>query len=364
MDEKEKLKFKLRKLLKDLSSHRARHTELVSVYVPMGYNIQNIINQISTELGTARNIKSATTRKNVQAALEKMLSQLRMYKKTPPNGVAIFSGNVSGKEGSMDVKVWAIEPPELLKMRLYKCDQVFFLDPLKELMLPKHTYGLLIVDRREANFALLKGKTIAPIVSMKSAVPGKFKAGGQSAARFSRVIENLAKDWFKKVGETANKEFDQKEIEGIIVGGPGPTKEDFANGEFMNNNIKKKIIGIKHLSYTGDFGLNELVEKSEDVLAKEDIIKEKKLVERFLTMLSVNAEKVAYGQGEVERAVEMGAVEVLLLSEDISDSKTEELIEKMDKAGGDILIISTETREGRQLSDMGGFAAILRFALQ
>jgi len=363
MVSEQKAKLQLRKIVKDLSSYRARHTELISVYVPAGYNLDLIINQLHSEAGTARNIKSAGTRKNVIAALEKMVSQLRVYKKTPENGLAIFSGNVAERPGQTDVKVWAIEPAEPLKLKMYKCDQSFYLEPLKEQMAVKVAYGLLVMDNREADIAVLKGKIIVPVTGLKSAVPGKIRAGGQSAARFARVREGMVRDFYKKVGEAANKELAGKEIIGILVGGPGPTKEDFVNGDFLNNDIKKKIIGIKHLGYTGEFGLNELVEKSEDVLAKEEIVREKQAMDRFLMLLNTKPSSVAYGEAEVKKAISMRAVELLLISEEISERKAEELMDEVEKAGGETMMISKDTREGKQLSGLGGLAAILRFSI-
>ena len=58
-------KYKLKKLKKELEKLKGRHTELVSVYVPAGYNLQLISDHISQEIGTATNIKSKLTRKNV-----------------------------------------------------------------------------------------------------------------------------------------------------------------------------------------------------------------------------------------------------------------------------------------------------------
>ena len=116
----EQQKHKLKKFIKDLSSHKGRHTSLVSVYVPEGYEINKIIQHLSQESGTATNIKDATTRKNVIDALEKMIQHLRLFKQTPPNGLAVFSGNVASHEGKQDFKVWSIEPPIPLKTRLYR----------------------------------------------------------------------------------------------------------------------------------------------------------------------------------------------------------------------------------------------------
>ena len=360
MDSKQKQKLK--KFIKGLEQIRGRHTELVSVYVPASYELLKIIQHLQQEQGTASNIKDKNTRKNVIDSLERMIRYLRLFKKTPPNGLAVFAGNKSEKEGQADIDVWSIEPPEPIKTRMYRCDQTFQLDILREQIESKEVYGLIVIDNREANLGLLKGMAITEITKMDSMVPGKIKAGGQSQARFSRLREEAAHNFYKKAGEAANKEFlPMKELKGIIVGGPGPTKEIFLDGNYLNTQLKNKVIGIKDLSYTGEFGLNELVDKSHDILEKQEVTKEKQLVQKFFDMLNKEPEKTAYGKKEVEKAISMGAVDMLLISEDLEDSEIEDLQEKAEAIGAKIEIISIETREGAQLRDLGGIAAMLRF---
>ncbi|MBI4983129.1 peptide chain release factor 1, partial [Candidatus Woesearchaeota archaeon] len=104
-------KLHLKKFIRELKEQKALHTEFVSVYIPKDYDIIKIINHLAEEQGTASNIKSAVTRKNVQMALEKMIQHLRLFPKTPPNGLAVFTGNVAAVEGKQDMRVWSIEPP-------------------------------------------------------------------------------------------------------------------------------------------------------------------------------------------------------------------------------------------------------------
>ena len=355
-------RFHLKKFVKELENYRGRHTELVSVYVPQDYDLNKIINHLGQEQGTASNIKSASTRKNVTDALERMIQHLKLFKRTPPNGLVVFSGNVAEREGQQDFKVWSIEPPIPLKTRIYRCDKEFVLDILRDMLDAKEVYGLVVMDRRDANIALLKGKTIVPLLKTHSEVPGKFKAGGQSAMRFARQIEGAAKEHYKKVAEYMKETFLKMEgLKGIIVGGPGPTKYDLVEGDFITNEVKKKIIAIKDLSYTGDFGLEELLEKSNDVLAQEDVIEEKKIVGRFLEMLATKQSMTAYGENEVMEKLKMGIVDILLLSEDLPEEKVEEFENAAQPFGTNVRIISTQTREGVQLRDLGKIAAILRY---
>jgi peptide chain release factor subunit 1 len=193
-------------------------------------------------------------------------------------------------------------------------------------------------------------------------VPGKTRAGGQSAARFMRLREDAAKEFYKKIAQQITDEFYGKEnIKGIIVGGPGPTKYELVDGNFLNQELKKKIIGIKDLSYTGPFGLQELVDKSDDLLAAEEIVGEKQVMSRFFNYLAKQPGMVAYGEEEVKRYLLMAAVDIVLLSESLEESKIDEFDSLAKPSSAEIKIISTETREGVQLRDIGKVAAILRY---
>ncbi len=296
-------KLKLKRFIQELNSHKAAHTEFISVYVPQNYDLVKIIQHLAQEQGTASNIKSASTKKNVQAALEKMIHHLRTFKKTPPHGLAVFSGNVASKEGKQDLRIWSIEPPAPLNTRIYRCDKHFVTDILGEMIIEKQVYGLVVLDRRDANLALLKGKTIIPLKKTHSEVPGKFKAGGQSAARFARIREGAYKEHFKKIAEYMKEQFLPlgNDLKGIILGGPGTTISSFLEKDYITGDIKKKIIGTRDLSYTGDFGLQELIDKSQDLLAKEEIAEEKKIMQKFFDLLAKTTKKVAYGTKEVKK---------------------------------------------------------------
>lgn len=79
-------------------------------------------------------------------------------------------------------------------------------------------------------------------------------------------------------------------------------------------------------------------------------------------MLATNSDKVAYGIADVKKALEFGAVDKLLLSEDFEGiDELEDMAEQMKTK---VFIISTETKEGVQLRDLGGAAAILRYSIE
>jgi len=362
MDEQEKLR--LERLIEELESYRGRHTELVTVYVPADYSLNMIAKQVETEKSTAVNIKSKNTRKAVMDALERITRQLRLYKGTPKNGLAVFSGNISKNEGIEDIRIWTYEPPIPIKVKMYRCDQVFVLDPLKELLEVSEVYGLVVMDRREATLGVLEGKSIRTLKKMTSGVPGKHRAGGQSAQRFERLTEGMAVEFYRRVTEAVkNQFFDMPKLKGLLIGGPGPTKENMIEEGQLVTALKQKILAVKDIGYTDEFGLKMLVEASQDILAKEEITKEKEEMKKFFTFLATKPEKVSYGEAEVNRALDLGAVDVLYISKKLKREKMREFEQKAINTSAQVILISDETDEGKQFYNLGGVGAILRYAI-
>jgi peptide chain release factor subunit 1 len=394
--------FKLRKLLVELEQIKGRHTELVSVLIPSGGSVQDMMGQLRNEQGTAENIKSRTTRKNVVSALEKAIQHLKLYKGTPPNGLALYVGNIAEQEGAADIKVWAIEPPEKLQTKLYWCDQVFRLEPLHDMAAEKEIYGLVVMDNQEAAIGMLKGKKIVLIRHLESIVPSKTAKGGQSAQRFERVREGLINDFYKEIAESIKGAF-PSEVQAILFGGPGPAKETFLREEYLPTDLRKQILGPVGTGYSDEAGLEELVERGKELLAEASVAKERELVRKFLEHLQRGTGLVMYKLKDVLDAMEKGAVDTLLLSEksDLFEveyecpeghgnklfvkqaeidslkcpvhGKVVKLVGKMDahdafeamakNYGTKLEIISKDTREGEQLLALGGLGAVLRYRL-
>ena len=407
--------YELKKKVEELKKFRGRATELVSLYIPAGYDLNKVMQQLREEYGTAQNIKSKSTRKNVLGALERAMQHLKLYKQTPPTGLALFVGNVSEQEGVSDIRVFAIVPPEPLNVRLYRCDQTFVTEPLEEMLRVKEAYGLITVEKNEATIGILRGKRIEVVDELTSNVPGKTRAGGQSARRYERIREQETHEFMKRIGEHANKAFlpllEKGELKGIIIGGPGPTKEEFVEGDYLHHELRKKVIGVVDISYHGEYGLRELVEKASDILSEHEAIREKKLVQDFFRHLVKDTGLIAYGEKEVRKALELGAADTLLISEGYDkvrvkakcnncgweELKTmseqefevykrkvktcpkcggqnidfekwdvaEELIKMAEEIGANVEIISLDTEEGQQFyKAFGGLGAFLRYKLQ
>lgn len=402
-DQAEKQKLKLRKLLKHLAAIKGRHTELVSVYVPAGYSLHEMTSQLRQEQSTSENIKSKTVRKNVTGALEKIMRHLQLYKKTPEHGLALFCGNVSEKEGADDLQLFVIETPEPVKVKMYWCDQRFVLEPLQDMIAEREIYGVMCLDRSEGDIGMLVGKKLEPAIHLESIVPGKTRAGGQSSARFERVREGLLNDWLKEIGEAANKFFEEhKEIMGILLGGPGPIKEFFLKEDYLHADVKKKILGTVDTSYTGEYGLNETIERGRDLIKEASVLKEKKLIQKFFEGLQKPHGLAVYGMQPVIDAIEKGAVDTVIISEKLETIEVEyecacgtrkkftthfeknkhvcetcnqlmrilgekdiidAIIDIADNYGSKVEVVSADTPEGNQFFQLGGIGAFLRYGI-
>jgi peptide chain release factor subunit 1 len=357
-------KQEMAEIIEELEEKKARATELITVYIPAGQNLYTVIDQLDADKSTAKNIKSTSTRKNVGNALDKITRELRKYKKTPKDGLAVFCGNVSKVEGQEDLQLWEIEPPVPLNTRMYRCDKEFILDPLKEMLEVAEVFGLLVMDRKEATIGLLKGKRIETLQNMTSGVPSKVRAGGQSSQRFHRITEGLTKEFYKRIAdEMKNLFFNMKKLKGIIVGGPIPTKDEFLEGDYLMTQLREKVIGKVDVGDSSESGLHELVVKSQDLLANHERTLEKKEIEKFLQNLGANPEKTLLGEKDVRKALEAGAVDTLFLSEKLGKSKIKELTKLAENIRSEVKIISTEITEGEQFNNMGGIGVILRFAI-
>jgi len=311
--------YDLRRQLEELKKCRGKHTELISLYVPPSKQIFDVVAYLRNEYSQSQNIKSKTTMKNVLSAIESIMSRLKTFKHPPPNGLVMFVGHKSIGADKTDMVAFIIEPPMPVVTFLYRCDSEFYTEPLEGMLTEKEIYGLFLIDRRECTVGMLRGSRVEMIRYMTSQVPGKHGRGGQSQRRFERNTEIAAHEWFVKCGERASEIFlAEPALKGILVGGPGPTKQYFVNEVYLHYEIQKKIIDTFDTGYTDEFGLRELVANAAEKMTDLKVSQEKKIMKRFLSEVTKTEKSLGvYGEHQVRKALEMGVVDTLILSENL-----------------------------------------------
>lgn len=182
--------YELRKQVKKLGSFRGSGTQLISVYIPSGSPVHEMTGKLRKEMSQASNIKSKQTMTNVQGALERIINHLKIFKKTPKNGIAVFAGNISDNVAKIDIQLFSIEPPEPLKIGTYRCDSSFFLEPLEQMMESKDKYGVVVLDGREATLATVHGTQVHVIKKLNSTAHAKVRKGGQCLSADTLIMKD------------------------------------------------------------------------------------------------------------------------------------------------------------------------------
>jgi peptide chain release factor subunit 1 len=403
--------YKVRKLISELSNKEGRGTELVSLYIPPKKPIHEAIANLREEWGTAGNIKSDTTRNHVQDALTKAMQRLKLYRTAPDTGLVIFSGALpTNGPGSEVVNVWEIVPPKPVTQYLYQCDDHFHVEWLRDMLREEKVYGILAIDSSDAGMGILSGDRLEIADVLTSGVSGKTRKGGQSARRYERGREMELTYYFNRVGEHATRVFiDNNEVTGLLVGGPGPTKDEFLKGGYLHYELQKRTLAVLDLGYSGREGVRELVEKGSDVLKDVRLIEEKRLVQKFLAEVNKQGGLAVYGLPRVLDALQKASAEVVLVSDDLDMVRIDATCKKCDtvrtetvaeakkiqqrqemtstpcakcgstdydvverdlvdvleelafQVGSKVEVISSGTEEGSMFKSFGGVGAILRY---
>ncbi|HUI23974.1 MAG TPA: peptide chain release factor aRF-1 [Nitrososphaerales archaeon] len=403
--------YKVRKLISELSNKEGRGTELVSLYIPPRKPIHEAISNLREEWGTAGNIKSDTTRNHVQDALTKAMQRLKLYRTAPDTGLVVFSGALpTNGPGSEVVNVWEIIPPKPVTQYLYQCDDHFHVEWLRDMLREEKVYGILVIDSSEVGMGILSGNRLEVEDVLTSGISGKTRKGGQSARRYERGREMELTYYFNRVGEHATRVFiDNNKVTGLLVGGPGPTKDEFLKGGYLHYELQKKIVAVLDLGYSGREGVRELVDKGADVLKDVRLVEEKRLVQKFLAEVNKQMGLAVYGLPRVMDALQKASAEVVLVSEDLDmmridatcrkcgtvksenvaaakkmqqrqgmmstpctkcgatdyDVVEKDLVDVLEElafqVGSKVEVISSGTEEGSMFKSFGGIGAILRY---
>ena len=311
--------WKVKKLIKMLSEAKGNGTSMISLIIPPDKSLLVVNNMLTTEYGTATNIKSRVNRLSVLSAISSAQQKLKQYKTLPPNGLALYCGEMMIENKDKKVS-FAIEPFKPLSKFTYLCDSKFHTQALEDLLLSEEKYGFVVMDGHGTLYGLLQGSNQSILHKFTVSLPKKHRAGGQSALRFSRLRDEARHNYVRKVGELTTSFFitnDLPNVKGLILAGSADFKSELEKSAHFDPRLKEKVLQVIDISYGGQSGFNQAIQMSASLLANVKLIEEKKLLEKFFEEINLDTGKYCFGIEQTMNALEQGAIEKLIIWEDL-----------------------------------------------
>lgn len=316
--------WKMRKLIKNLESARGNGTSMISLIIPPKEQIARWSQKLTEEYGTASNIKSRVNRLSVLSAITSTQQKLKLYNKVPTNGLLIYCGTIVTDEGKEKMVNIDLEPFKPINTSLYLCDNKFHVECLTELLESDMRFGFIVIDGNGALFGTLCGNTREVIHKITVDLPKKHGRGGQSALRFSRLRTEKRHNYVRKVAEIAVQVFistDKVNVAGIVLAGSADFKSDLKNSDMFDQRLNAKVIKLVDVSYGGENGFNQAIDLCGEVLEGVKFIQEKKLIQKYFDEISMDTGKFCFGVDDTIKGMELGAVETLIVWENLDISR-------------------------------------------
>lgn len=318
---------RMKRLIKGLTAARGHGTSMVSLIIPPKDQISRVGKMLADEFGTASNIKSRVNRQSVLSAITSTQQRLKLYPKVPENGLVIYCGTIVTENNKEKEVTIDLQPFKPINTSLYMCDNKFHTEPLSALLESDEKFGFIVMDGNGALFGLLCGNTRNVLHKFTVDLPKKHGRGGQSALRFARLRLEKRHNFVRKVAEIAVQQFvpdgQRVNVSGLILAGSADFKNDLYNSEMFDQRLKAKVLKTIDVSYGMENGFNQAIDLAADTLGNVKFIQEKRLVQRYFDEISKDTQRYCYGVTNTIRALEQGAVEILIIWENLEHMRVE-----------------------------------------
>lgn len=317
--------FKVKKLIKNLEAARGNGTSMISLIIPPGDQISRVNKMLSDEYGTASNIKSRVNRLSVLSAITSTQQRLKLYNKCPPNGLVIYCGTViteDGKERKVNID---FEPFKPINTSLYLCDNKFHTEDLNDLLIDDQAFGFIVMDGNGCLYGTVQGSQREVLHKFSVDLPKKHGRGGQSALRFARLRLEKRHNYVRKVAEMATQLFvpdgQMPNVQGIILAGSAEFKTQLMRSDLFDARLQKIVVKMVDVSYGGENGFNQAIELSADTLSNVKLMKEKKLLQRYMDEISQDTGRYCFMVKDTLHSLDLGAVEDLIIWDNLETER-------------------------------------------
>ncbi|KAF2590855.1 hypothetical protein F2Q70_00040024 [Brassica cretica] len=184
------------------------------------------------------------------------------------------------------------------------------------------------MDGNGTLFGTLSGNTREVLHKFTVDLPKKHGRGGQSALRFARLRMEKRHNYVRKTAELAtqfyiNPATSQPNVAGLILAGSADFKTELSQSELFDPRLQAKILNVVDVSYGGENGFNQAIELSAEILSNVKFIQEKKLIGKYFEEISQDTGKYVFGVEDTLKALEMGAIETLIVWENLDINRYE-----------------------------------------
>jgi len=226
----------------------------------------------------------------------------------------------------------------------------FYIDELKKAEESGQNALFVSIDDEGATVAILRDYAIQILAEIGLKKHSKDSDEKEGTMSYEELISKIKQYWSEKMP--------------VIIVGPGFFKDVFYNKIPDAEEFKKNMVLI-NTSYAGEKGIYEALRSGllEQMLKEHRLKVEVELVNKLLDEIGKEG-KYAYGFNDVEKAIEFGAVDMLLVTDSkMRDDRILKLMKMAEEQKAQIHIISSRHEYGRILENLGGIGAILRFPL-
>lgn len=266
----------------------------------------------------------------------------------PNNGLVLYCGMVQTEDGKERKVNIDFEPFKPINTSLYLCDNKFHTEPLGELLESDEKFGFVVMDGSGTLFGTLAGNTREVLHRMTVDLPKKHGRGGQSALRFARLRLEKRHNYVRKVAELAVQFFitnDRPNVSGLVLAGLADFKTELNASDMFDPRLQAIVIKVVDVSYGGDNGFNQAIELASEVLHNVKFIREKKLISQFFDEIAQDSGKYCFGVDDTLKALEIGAVESLLVYENL---ETQRLVLKNNSSGEEKIVYYSKEQMANQ----------------
>jgi len=192
---------------------------------------------------------------------------------------------------------------------------------LTELLENDEKFGFIIMDGNGALFGTLCGNTRTVLHKVSVELPKKHGRGGQSSVRFARLRLEKRANYVRKVAELCTQLYitdNKANVSGLVLAGSAEFKLKLSQSDLFDPRLSVIVVKIVDVSYGGENGFNQAIELAADCLQNVKLVREKKLLSTYFGEIAKDSGKFCFGTKDTLQALEMGAVEELIVWEDLA----------------------------------------------